>query len=102
MADDGLVAGPIVVRDDCDFRAGVVEQANSLAAVFQSVANCSIVGIDGDGESRRVAAAEEDDVRAGFNDGVGRELEAVVRSTCCRPTASRLYRRMLNRRYKVR
>ena len=38
----------------------------------------SVVGIDWDGEPRRVAAAEEDDVRAGINDGVGWEAEVTT------------------------
>ena len=79
IADDRLVIGPSAVRDDRDFRAGVVEQTNILAAVGQSVADAPVVSIDGDGKSRRIAAAEEDDVRAGFNDRVGWKLEEAVR-----------------------
>ena len=79
IADEGLIAGPRVVRDGYNFRSGVIEQANLLAAVGQSVADAPVVGINGDGESRRIAAAEEDDVRAGGDFGVGGELEKVAR-----------------------
>ena len=79
MADEGLVVRPSVVRDDRDFCVIGINQTNLFSAVGQSVADAPVVGIDGDGESRRVAAAEEDDVRAGFDDGVGWELEETVR-----------------------
>ena len=79
IADDGLVVGPSAVRNDRNLRARVVDQADILAAIGQSVADASVVGIDRDRESRRVAAAEEDDVRAGFNNGVSGELEVGVR-----------------------
>ena len=75
MADEGLLLGPSAVRDDGDLVAVVVGQANFLAAVGQAVADFSVVGIDGDGESRWSAAAEEDDVRAGGDLCTGRELE---------------------------
>ena len=39
MADEGLVAGPSAVRDDRDLVAIVVDQANLLALVGQSVAD---------------------------------------------------------------
>ena len=61
-ADEGLFGRPLVVRDDVDFVAIVVDQANGLALFGQSVANFSVVNIDGGGESRRVATAKEDDV----------------------------------------
>ena len=64
-ADEGLVFGPIVVRDDGDLVAVDVGQADFLAAVGQAVANAPVVGIDGGRESRWSAAAEEDDVRTG-------------------------------------
>ena len=63
------------MRDACDLRAVFIGQDNFLAAVFQSVANAPIVGIDGDVESRWRTAAEEDDVRAGGDCRAGRELE---------------------------
>ena len=78
-ADEGLLRGPRAVRDGVDCRAGVVDEVDSFAAVFQSVADFSVVGIDRDGKSRRVAAAEEDEERAGGNDRVGWELEMVLR-----------------------
>ena len=79
IADDGLVFGPSAVRDDRDCIVCVVNQLDVLAFVGQSVANASVISIDGNGESRRVAAAEEDDVRAGFNDSIGREAKVSVR-----------------------
>ena len=72
--------GQGVCETTVDLMAIVVDQANHLALAGQSIADFSVVGIDGDGESRRVAAAEEDDVRAGFDDGVGGELEVFLRS----------------------
>ena len=78
MADEGLLAGPIVVRDAGDLRAVGVGQADFLAAVGQSVADFSVVSIDGDLESRWRTAAEEDDVRAGGDCRAGRELEVGV------------------------
>ena len=75
MADDRLVFGPSVVLDDSDLRAVGVGQDDFLAAVFQTVANAPVVGINGDGESRWSAAAEKDDVRAGGDSRAIRELE---------------------------
>ena len=42
--------------------ATFVDQMDGFTGVGQSITDFSIVGIDGDGEPRRVAAAEEDDV----------------------------------------
>ena len=53
----------------------IVNQTDGFPCIGQSVANAPVVGIDGDGELRRIAAAEEDEVGVGFNDGVGREVE---------------------------
>ena len=78
-ADDRLVFGPSAVRDDRDCIAGVIDQLDVLTAVGQPVADAPVVSIDGDGESRRVAATEEDDVGTGCNDSVGREAEMGVR-----------------------
>ena len=61
-ADEGLIFGPSAVRDDRDRISGVIGQLDGLAFVGQPVADAPVVSIDGDGESRRVAAAEEDDV----------------------------------------
>ena len=80
MADEGLFGGPRGMRDDSDLVAIVVNQADVLAFAGQAVANFSVVSIDGGSESRRVAAAKEDDIGVGFNDGVGWELERVLRS----------------------
>ena len=88
MADEGLFGRPRGMRNDVDLVAVVVDQANGLAFAGQSVADFSVVGIDGDSESRRVATAKEDDVRAGFNDGVDGELEGVLSVPCCRLAAS--------------
>ena len=48
------------MRDDGDGIASVVNQVDSLAFIGQAVADFAIVGIDGDGKFRWVAAAEED------------------------------------------
>ena len=78
LADEGLFGRPLVVRDDIDFVAVFVDQANHLALVGQSVADAPVIGIDGDGESRRLAATKEDNVRVGSDDRAVGELEVFV------------------------
>ena len=78
MTDEGLFFGPRGVRDDVDCIVGGFDQVDLLALAGYSIADFSVVDIDGPGESRRLAAAEEDDVRAGLNDDrVGWEFEVV-------------------------
>ena len=58
--------------------AMIVDQIDGFAGVGQSITDAPIVGVDGDGELRGVAAAEEDDVGVGFNDGIGWEAEVTT------------------------
>ena len=88
-ADERLVFGPIVVRDDGDLVAVDVGQADFLAFVGQAVANAPVVGIDGGREARWRAAAKEDDVRMPGDCRAGRELEVgVQRLAVAQPPAS--------------
>ena len=64
--------------EERDLMATFIDQMDGLTAVGQSIADGSIIGIDGDGGLSRIAAAEEDDVRARGNEGIGREEEVVA------------------------
>ena len=81
-ADEGLVVGPRGLVEKRGLIAIVVDQVDGLAGVGQSIADGPIVGIDGAGKPRRPATAEEDDVRAGFNDGVAWEAEVITEGAC--------------------
>ena len=82
--------------------AVVVDQMDGLAAVAEAIADGSIIGIEGDGELRWAAAAEEDDVRAGANDGIIREAEVSAQGPLVAQPPARLGKWEGSRRYKVR
>ena len=67
-----------MVGEGHDLMAIIVDQVDGFAGVGQSIADGTVVSIDGDGEFRRIAAAEENEIGVGLYDGIGREAEVIA------------------------